>query len=146
MKEHTTPRIEGLIQGHKADGRCVYNKAAKAALIEAYLQSDVSAAGCALANGINANLLRKWVRAYERETGKASNKPKAKRGRPAAATLIPIRLAESPKTTPVQMMIPPLPRSPSPIEIEYAGARVLLRGEINAQQLTVLLTCLARAA
>lgn len=145
MKERTAPRIEGLILGHKADGRCVYSKAGKKALIDACLLPGVSVAASALANGVNANLLRKWIRQREIGMGKPGRR---KRGEPQAAALLPIHLSEPPPavtvTKPVTVKFPP--RIQSSIEIEYAGARVLLHGDVTAQQLQVILTCLARVA
>jgi len=46
------------------DGRRRYDPAAKRALVEACLQPGASVAGLALANGVNANLLRKWIMQY----------------------------------------------------------------------------------
>ena len=145
MKERTAPRIEGLILGHKADGRCIYSKTGKKALVEACLQPGVSVAASALANGVNANLLRKWIRQCEIGVGKIGRR---KRGEALAAALLPIHLSEPPLAVtvmkPVSVKSPP--RLQSSIEIEYAGARVLLHGEVNAQQLEVVLTCISRVA
>jgi len=145
MKERTAPRIEGLILGHKADGRCIYSKSGKAALIQACLQPGVSVAASALANGVNANLLRKWIRWHELGMGKAG---RHKRSEPLAAALLPIHLNEPPPAVTVAKPAPvkSLPRIQSIIEIEYAGARVLLHGEVTTQQLEMVLACLARAA
>lgn len=50
-------------------GRCRYDEAGKRALVEACLRPGVSVARKAQENGINANLLRKWITRYllERE-------------------------------------------------------------------------------
>ena len=61
MKERIAEKIEGLIVGRKRDGRNIYGSAGKRALIHACLPPGISVAGSALANGINANLLRKWI-------------------------------------------------------------------------------------
>lgn len=145
MKERTAPRIEGLTLGHKADGRCIYSKSGRKSLVEACLQPGVSVAASALANGVNANLLRKWIRQHEIGMGKAG---KRKRGEPQAAALLPIHLHQP---SPAATVVKPAtntspPRMQSSIEIEYAGARVLLHGDVTAQQLQVVLTCLARVA
>jgi len=145
MKERTVPRIEGLIVGHKADGRCIYSKAGKTALVQACLHPGVSVAASALANGVNANLLRKWIRQHE---GGCHAGQVSKRSQRSPDVLLPIQLSEPPRAacTSTQVAVKSLARTQSVIEIEYAGARVLLRGEVNAQQLGVVLTCLARAA
>lgn len=41
----------------------------KAQVIEACLQPGVSVAGVALANGLNANYLRRWVKEHREQTG-----------------------------------------------------------------------------
>jgi len=53
--------VPNLVRGHRPDGRCRYDTAAKRELLRGVMEPDVSLAGTALAHGINANLLRKWV-------------------------------------------------------------------------------------
>ena len=73
MTEHKAELSRALVVGHKRDGRCRYDPAAKRELIEAALRPGVSVAGLALRHGINANLLRTWMRQYQqRETGATS--------------------------------------------------------------------------
>ena len=50
------------------DGRRWYDPASKARLVAACLEGGVSVSRLALEHGINANLLRKWIKAAE-ETG-----------------------------------------------------------------------------
>jgi transposase len=50
------------------DGRRGYDPESKARLVAACLEPGISISGLALAHGINANLLRKWVK-DARETG-----------------------------------------------------------------------------
>ena len=77
MKERIAEKIEGLIVGRKRDGRSIYSNAGKRALIHACLQPGISVAGSALANGVNANLLRKWIQSYQ---GRQNSKlPRRKR-------------------------------------------------------------------
>lgn len=45
--------------------RRAYSAAFKAEMVRASRQPNVSVAGLALANGLNANLLRRWVRQHE---------------------------------------------------------------------------------
>jgi transposase len=54
-----------LVVGHKRDGRCRYDPVAKRELVEAALRPGVSVAGLALRYGINANLLRTWMREHQ---------------------------------------------------------------------------------
>ena len=51
----------GLGRKVKADGRRVYEREAKLAIVREATQPGVSLAGVALRHGLNANLLRKWV-------------------------------------------------------------------------------------
>jgi transposase len=46
------------------DGRWRFDKASKQELVETCLQPGVSIAAMAQANGVNANLLHKWIREY----------------------------------------------------------------------------------
>lgn len=62
MTEIDTELLGRLVVGHKRDGRCLYDPNAKRELIEAALRPGVSVAGLALRYGINANLLRTWIR------------------------------------------------------------------------------------
>ncbi len=59
------------------NGRCRYDKANKRALVEACLRPGVSVSRKAQENGINANLLRKWIGQYllERERSPGSVTP-----------------------------------------------------------------------
>jgi transposase-like protein len=76
MKERIAEKIDGLIVGRKRDGRSICSSAGKRGLFHACLQPGISVAGSPLANGINANFLRKWIQRYH---GRQSNrKPAAK--------------------------------------------------------------------
>lgn len=65
MTEHVLELKHRLIVGHKRDGRACYDRQAKQELIAAGLRPGVSVARLALAHGINANLLRTWIRKYQ---------------------------------------------------------------------------------
>ena len=64
MKEHNRQLSRPLIVGHGRDGRCLYDKEAKRELVEICQQPGISVAKVALEQGINANLLRKWMERY----------------------------------------------------------------------------------
>ncbi|MCE4541141.1 transposase [Caballeronia sp. PC1] len=57
---------ERLVRGFERDGkrRC-FDEQAKRELVLACLRPGVSVAGMALEYGLNANLLRKWIRQYQ---------------------------------------------------------------------------------
>jgi transposase len=61
MTERAVEIVPELIRGHGRDGRCKYDPAAKAELVRRCLQPGVSVAAMALAHGVNANLVRRWI-------------------------------------------------------------------------------------
>jgi transposase len=69
--------IQLKVVGHDKGGRCRYDAAGKRALVEACLRPGVSVARTAQENGVNANLLRKWITRYllERERSLANVAP-----------------------------------------------------------------------
>ena len=91
MQERIAEKIDGFIVGRTRDGRNIYSSAGKRALIHACLQPGVSVAGSALANGVNANLLRKWIQRYQGQ--QSSKKPTAKSNH-RLLPLLPIQLTE----------------------------------------------------
>jgi len=66
-----------LVVGHKRDGRCVYDVAAKAELVALCLAPDVSVARLARECGVNANQVARWLREHSQ-----------RRGREATSTLV----------------------------------------------------------
>ena len=73
----------------------------KARVIAACLQPGVSLAAVALANGLNANFLRTWVKAYRNQQQAAAVVPAIKNGRGgvsatrSAPTLVPVAVQRS---------------------------------------------------
>lgn len=57
-----------VVTGTRRDGRRRYDWQSKRRLAQACLQPGVSLAGMALRHGVNANLLRKWVVNFQRES------------------------------------------------------------------------------
>ncbi len=108
-----------------SNGKRRYTAAFKAWIVEQCRQPGVSLAGIALANGLNANLVRKWV------------------GKPAGAAAVSSQLL------PVRIE-PDLPAAPQResglIEVHIHGARIQLHGDIEAKQLRVVLAALAAQA
>ncbi|MDP3761057.1 MAG: transposase [Ramlibacter sp.] len=109
-----------------SNGKRRYTSAFKAWIVEQCLRPGVSLAGIALANGLNANLVRKWV------------------GKRAVAAAVPAQLL------PVRIEQPNLPAAPQRegglIEVQIHGARIQLYGDIEAKQLRVVLAALATQA
>jgi hypothetical protein len=69
MERTAVDLIPNLVRSHRRNGRTAYDREAKRELVRRVLQPGVSLAGTALAHGVNADLLRRWV---VLETGKAS--------------------------------------------------------------------------
>ena len=61
MTEHSMDLVANPVRSRKRNGRRVYNIAAKRELVRRCLEPGVSLAATAMAHGINANLMRKWV-------------------------------------------------------------------------------------
>ena len=148
MKEHIAEKIDGFIVGRKRDGRNIYSSAGKRALIHACLQPGISVAGSALANGVNANLLRKWIQRYQ---GRESSKKPATKSNHRLLPLLPIQLTEPSAASKAEHNPPPTIEptqiagaQSNQIEIEIAGAKVTLRGHVDEKQLRLVLACLAR--
>jgi transposase len=89
MKSHEIVERERLIERIRRDGRSVYSRAGKRALIAACAQPAASVAAIAMAHGVNANLMRKWI-----ARDQAKRAPCAA-PRQAQATLLAIEVATS---------------------------------------------------
>jgi transposase len=68
-----------------------YSEEFKRQAIEACLQPGVSVAAIALANGMNANYLRQWVRAHREESGQGRRTGEVLDARPP--TMVPVTVA-----------------------------------------------------
>lgn len=108
-----------------SNGKRRYTSAFKAWIVEQCLRPGVSLAGIALANGLNANLVRKWV---GKRAGTAV----------VSAQLLPVRIEPNLSATPQ--------REGGLIEVQIHGARIQLYGDIEAKQLRVVLAALAAQA
>ena len=64
MAEKSVEVVEGLVVRAPPGGRRTYSVAGKRALVQSCMRPGVSVASTALANGINANLLRRWIVLY----------------------------------------------------------------------------------
>jgi transposase len=126
MKENKMTLSRPLIVGYGRNGRRCYDPEAKRELVEACLKPGVSVAGMALAHGLNANLLRKWIDAYRR--GVAPVTAGSPAALPAFASVVPIKTPE--RTDSVLSVILP------------NGVKLDLRG-VGLTDLPHLLTCLA---
>lgn len=164
---------EALVARTKRDGRSLYNKEAKQVLIEASLQPGVSVAGMALAHGLNANVLHKWLtreRKARRERAAQHSKtrsPSIALGAANAPTTVKVTKSTNtnPRLLPVMMVEPEAPvsapkqliamgtSSTTPIVspartalvIEIGGARIVVEGVIDRVALSAVIDCLREA-
>jgi len=118
----------------------------KRELVRQCLQPGASVSSIAMAHGINANLVFKWRREHRAALVAHPKPPQT----PAPA-LLPITLA-SPATSDATEAPHPV-RTPctaranaGSIELDFAGARLRLRGTIDQESLVTLLTALRSVA
>jgi transposase-like protein len=124
MTEKSVEIVEGLVVRAPPGGRRTYSVAAKRALVQICLRPGVSVASTALAHGINANLLRRWMVVY---------------GPTSSAALVAVNKAPA----------APVVRTPSPdsfIEIIFMGTAIRVHGMVDVRTLRSVLDCLAQRA
>jgi len=127
MTERSIDVVPGLVRRHKINGRCVYDAAAKRELVERCLKPGVSVAGMALAHGVNANLLRKWITLQERA--------RSARGLATPPAMLPVKMRSEPKPAETSA-------SESVLEVVLAGGTIRMRGAISRASLEMLIDCL----
>jgi transposase len=124
-------RTETEIENEARPGRGPYRRrsfAEKRKIVEQCLRPGASVAGVALAHGVNANLVRKWIAKYRAGEWGESGAP-----------LLPVA---------VRREMPPLrlPAAETPakghIEIELASGRLRVVGRIDAETLNIVLGAL----
>ena len=138
--------VAGLVVGHKRDGRCIYSAEGKRALVQMSLKRGASVARIAQQHGVNANLLRKWIDAFQGR-GRQLNGHAVS---PAVPKLLPV--VEIVSAPVVRRSVTSSARSdPSAgsldrdcIEIEVRGVKVRLYGEVSARGLEVVLGVVSR--
>ena len=107
-----------------SNGKRRYTAAFKVWIVEQCLLPGVSIAAIALANQLNANLVRKWI-----DQRKAAG--------PVPAQLLPVRIVPS---------LPAAPCEASLIEVQIHGARIQLQGDVHEKRLRAVLAALAAPA
>lgn len=143
MSDNASEIIPNLVVGHKQDGRARYSKQAKLTLVEACLKPGVSVSRMALVNGLNANLLRKWITQYQDlvDTPITAAPPTQS----VAVTLVPVtqlneaEQIESRETGRDQGSTV----AQSSIEIVLGDAVIKLQGDVDSRRLRTVLDCLA---
>ena len=103
----------------------------KRVIAQQCLVPGTSVAGVALANGVNANLVRKWIHKYRAgEYGEIS----------ASIALLPVRLSDVPATA----TSPSVPPAQGHIDIELPCGHIRVHGQVDVETLRAVLTVLAR--
>jgi transposase-like protein len=124
--EHSMELVANLVRGRKSNGRCVYHAAAKRELVRRCLEPGVSVAGIALAHGINANLLRKWITLTERRHGSAES---------GAPMLLPVRTRPESVSAPLNA---------GHIEVVLPGGTLRVHGRVERAALELVIERLSR--
>lgn len=147
---------EELVARKKRDGRNIYDAEAQRKLVEACLQPGVSVSGMALAHGLNANVLRKWL-IREHKRGETSQRRCVETRTQSAPKLLAVTMLPEPASdtrAPTTETSPPPSQSPTPstttpsgdaagwINIEISGARITVDANVNATALSTVLHCL----
>ena len=137
-----------LVARTRADRRHVYRKQGKAALVSACSAPGASVAAIALAHGVNANLLRKWItRSHTRDRPcrdqrtEASALGHAAARSPAsmstqAAQFLAVELAPAPAVP------APVMSAPGTISIQLGEARIDIGGVVEREALRRVIDCL----
>lgn len=131
MAEKSVEVVEGLVVRAPPGGRRTYSVAAKRALVQICLRPGVSVASTALANGINANLLRRWMVLYG-PGGRPANEART------SVSLMPVSTGSASASR--------ASSSPDCIEIIFMGTTIRVRGMVDARALRTVMDCLAQRA
>jgi transposase len=124
----STDSAQGVIK-RRRNGRRVFSAAHKDAIVRQCLQPGVSVAGIALAHGINANLVRKWIGKRERGDG----------GRLVNPAMVPVQIGARPTAAAVRARA----TGAAPcIEIELRGARITVSAGVEASMLRAVVQVL----
>lgn len=137
-----------LVARTREDGRHVYRKEGKAALVAACSAPGASVAALALAHGVNANLLRKWItRSHTRDRVYRDPRTEASAlGHAAArshasmsthtAQFLAVELAPTPAVP------APVISAPGTISIQLGEARIDIGGVVEREALRRVIDCL----
>ena len=123
------------------NGRRYFSKTHKEAVVVQCLAPGASLAAVALANGFNANLVRKWVR--QRQARNASGS--------TAAKLVPVTIAQEQARLLPESLV--MRRATKPVgatdfgsmQLRIGTVELVLHGTVDRKQLTLVLESVLRA-
>jgi transposase-like protein len=117
------------------NGRRYYSRAHKDAVIAKCLAPGASLAAVALANGFNANLVRKWVRQWQARQGR----PKSQ----AQMVAVTVQQEQAPAPKPVVGSEPT--GAKGSLLIRFGRIELVVCGAVEREQLAVVLDTLLRS-
>lgn len=139
MEQTDSYLIPGLLARRGPGGRSSYSEQGKRSLVAIALRPGVSVAKLAQINGVNANLVRRWIREF------CPTLPSSPMPPPSTATTTLLPVVRTPEPHPEKMPVPVSDSSAVPaIEIVFEKASIRLHGNIDARQLRLVIDCLAR--
>lgn len=121
--EWNGPKVERTLR----NGKHIYVSAFKAWLVEQASRPGASVSGLALRNGVNANLLRHWIKLGHWQSGSPTLLPVTVMAQPPCADVVATSIAQTSSGT---------------VEIELCGAVIRLSGQVDAAQLRTVVTAL----
>ena len=107
-------------------GRRRYTKAFKQSLVQQSREPNTSTSRVAMQAGVNANLLRRWVK-------------QAERAQPGAPALLPVVLADPVRRA---ATVKAMAVEAAAIEIDVNGARIRLNSRASAEQIAAVVSAL----
>ena len=109
-----------------------YSLESKRSIAQQCLVPGTSVAGVALAHGVNANLVRKWIHKFRAgEYGEIGS----------SVALLPVTVSDAPATVVTNPSVPP---AQGHLDIELPSGRVRVHGRVDVETLRAVLTVLAR--
>jgi transposase-like protein len=139
MKDYGIVSRERLLVKLTRDGRSVYSRSGKQALIEACRIEGASIASIALSHGVNANLLHKWLRLDAQRPRKAARQVAISPSTWSQATLLPVQLAAPPQAAAT-------PALSVGLSIVIGDARIVVDGaSFDRAALRTVIDCLREA-
>jgi len=120
------------------NGRRYYSRAHRDAVIAKCLTPGVSLAAVALANGFNANLVRKWVRRHQaRQARQAPSNSKA--------GLLPVTVQQEQAAAPKSVVGSETTVAKGSLLIRVGRIELVVRGVVEREQLAVVLDTLLQS-
>ena len=141
MKDYGIVSGERLLVKLTRDGRSVYSRSGKQALIEACRIEGASIASIALSHGVNANLLHKWLRLDAQRPRKVARQVAISPSTGSQATLLPVQLAAPAQAAPEQAVL--APALTVGLSIVIGDARIVVDGaSFDRAALRTVIDCL----